>query len=104
MRSATSGGATIVKAIAAANDTQTVSMFDDVRSSCRAVAERATHVAVDGARVPAYADELRDALAAAEPHLLDGSYFAIRDPDLTANLVVTFATINFGSGFFPVVR
>ena len=63
------------------------------------MAASAAHVRIDDERLAAYARSL-DPVAAAH----DGSFFASPDAGLTTSLIVTFATVNFGSGFFPYVR
>jgi hypothetical protein len=77
-------------------------VFDRVRQACAAVAERATLVSVDEDAL----DRLAAKLAGAEPPALlpeeqphDG-----RDEDAVAAEVVAWNAVNFGSGWFPVLR
>jgi Potential Queuosine, Q, salvage protein family len=74
-----------------------VGLLDEVRSSCRAVAETARFVSIDldAARPPAEADP--PALDP-EAHYLEGS------PEDVAAYVLTLDAINFGSGWFPTLR
>src|SRR5688500_19932226 len=72
-------------------------LLDEVRSSCRAIAETARFVSIDldAARPPTEADP-----PALEPeaHYLEGSA-----EDVAAYLL-TLDAINFGSGWFPTLR
>jgi hypothetical protein len=72
-------------------------LLDEVRSSCRAVAETARFVSIDldAAREPEHAGP--PALDA-EAHYLEG------DPGVVAAYLLTLDAINFGSGWFPTLR
>jgi Potential Queuosine, Q, salvage protein family len=72
-------------------------LLDEVRSSCRAIAESARYVSIDlgAARAPAEADP--PALDP-EAHHLEGS------PEHVAAYILTLDAINFGSGWFPTLR
>jgi hypothetical protein len=72
-------------------------LLDEVRSSCRAIAETARFVSIDlgAARPPAEADP--PALDP-EAHYLEGSA-----EDVAAYLL-TLDAVNFGSGWFPTLR
>jgi Potential Queuosine, Q, salvage protein family len=72
-------------------------LLDEVRSSCREIAETARHVSIDldAARPPAEADP--PALDP-EAHYLEGS------PREVAAYLLTLDAINFGSGWFPTLR
>ncbi len=72
-------------------------LLDEVRSSCRQVAESARWVSIDldAARPPAEADP--PALDP-EAHYLDGT------PGDVAAYLLTLDAINFGSGWFPTLR
>jgi putative queuosine salvage protein len=74
-----------------------VELLDEVRSSCRAIAETARFVSIDldAARRPAEADP--PALDP-EAHYLEGSA-----EDVAAYLL-TLDAVNFGSGWFPTLR
>ena len=77
-------------------------MLDEVRAACRAVAERATHVRIDHARIPAYAASLP--LEQARVPELDLTHHYLGKPPETVAFVVTLDTVNFGSGYFPHLR
>jgi hypothetical protein len=72
-------------------------LLDEVRSSCREIAESARFVSIDldAARPPAEADppELDS-----EAHYLEG------EPPDVASYLLTLDAINFGSGWFPTLR
>jgi Potential Queuosine, Q, salvage protein family len=72
-------------------------LTDEVRSSCRAIAERARFVSIDVDRLsdvePAPAPVLDP-----EPHFLEGS---VED---VASYMLILDSINFGSGWFPTLR
>ena len=74
-----------------------MSLSDDVRAHCAAVAASARSVAIDRAALAAY-----DAQPAAhidpELHELDG------EPEDVARGLLTLDSINFGSGWFPTLR
>jgi Potential Queuosine, Q, salvage protein family len=72
-------------------------LTDEVRRSCRAIAESARSVSIDlerlGAVEPSAPPELDP-----ERHFLEGT------PDDVAAYMLTLDTINFGSGWFPTLR
>jgi putative queuosine salvage protein len=72
-------------------------LLDEVRSSCRAVAETARFVSIDldAARLPA---ETGPPALDPEAHYLEG------DPGDVAAYLLTLDAINFGSGWFPTLR
>jgi hypothetical protein len=72
-------------------------LLEEVRSSCRAIAETARFVSIDleAARPPAEADP--PALDP-EAHYLEGS------PEDVATYLLTLDAVNFGSGWFPTLR
>ena len=74
-----------------------MSLSDDVRAHCAALAASARSVAIDRDALAAY-----DAQPAAhldpELHELDG------DPEAVARGLLTLDAINFGSGWFPTLR
>jgi Potential Queuosine, Q, salvage protein family len=72
-------------------------LLDEVRSSCREIAETARYVSIDldAARPPADSDP---AELDAEVHYLEGA------PDDVATYLLTLDAINFGSGWFPTLR
>ena len=77
-------------------------LLDQVRLACRDVAARATWVTIDRDRLPAYAASLRrDGLP--EPAWDLATHFR-GDPEATAAFVLTLDSVNFGSGWFPLLR
>jgi Potential Queuosine, Q, salvage protein family len=72
-------------------------LLDEVRATCREVAETARHVAIDldAARPPPQSDP--PALDP-EAHYLEGA------PEDVAAYLLTLDAINFGSGWFPTLR
>jgi Potential Queuosine, Q, salvage protein family len=74
-----------------------MALLDEVRSSCRRIAETARFVSIDldAARVPAETDP--PALDP-EAHYLEG------EPEHVAAYLLTLDAINFGSGWFPTLR
>ncbi len=79
-----------------------MSLVDEIREGCAWVAERATHVTVTEAALPAYAAALPGPEATpgpdAEAHVIDGPR------ELRAAFFLTLDAINFGSGWFPTLR
>jgi hypothetical protein len=72
-------------------------LLDEVRSSCRRIAETARFVSIDldAARAPAETDP--PALDP-EAHYLEG------EPEHVAAYLLTLDAVNFGSGWFPTLR
>jgi Potential Queuosine, Q, salvage protein family len=72
-------------------------LLDEVRSSCRAIAESARFVSIDldAARAPA---EAGPPALDPEAHYLEG------EPGEVAAYLLTLDAINFGSGWFPTLR
>jgi hypothetical protein len=77
-------------------------LFQRIRAACAQVAARAEWVTIDAARLEAFADEL--ARCPPSPSSADPAHHALDDPDHTLAYVVTLNAINFGSGWFPVLR
>lgn len=75
------------------------SLTDRVRSSCKAVAEKAVHVQVNYDYVQPYAS-LLPLEQAVSPELDIDTHF-LRFDDDTVAYYLTLDTINFGSGYFP---
>jgi len=74
-------------------------LFDEIRAACATVADHATHVGIDEEAL----DRLAATLVADAPALLpeeqpDG------DEEAMATEVVVWNAVNFGSGWFPVLR
>ena len=80
----------------------TGSVLDEVRAACQVVTERASHVRVDRARIPAYAASLP--LDQARAPELDREHHYLGAPGETVAFVVTLDAVNFGSGYFPHLR
>lgn len=77
-------------------------VFDEVRAGCARVAGLARHVRIDAQRL----DDLVLRLAEDPPATpsLDPAHHALADPAHTLAYVVTLDAINFGSGWFPLLR
>ena len=72
-------------------------LLDEVRSSCRAVAETARFVSID-------LDSARPPAEAGPPALYPGAHYLEGTPGDAAAYLLTLDTINFGSGWFPTLR
>jgi Potential Queuosine, Q, salvage protein family len=72
-------------------------LLDEVRTSCREIAESARHVSIDLGAAKPPAEPERPALDP-EAHYLEGA-----SEDVAAYLL-TLDAINFGSGWFPTLR
>lgn len=76
--------------------------LDRVREVCQEVAGRAKYVRIDRDRIADYAASISDEeLRLPE---LDPDYHYLGHGEDTAAYVVTLATINFGSGYFPALK
>jgi Queuosine salvage protein len=74
-----------------------VSLTDDVRASCRSIAERARRVRIDVDRL--------SQLDPGEPPALDaGRHFLEGAPEEVAHFMLVLDSVNFGSGWFPTLR
>ena len=78
------------------------SLFDEIRSGAAWVAERSSLVRIDDERLRAYAAEL-PLSEVANPVLDPGAHFLGRGEDTVAYFVILDA-VNFGSGWFPILR
>lgn len=76
-----------------------MSILEQVRSSCRLVADQADRVRIDVDRIPAYAGELAAAGSGAPE--FDAEHHFRGDVENTAGYVLCLDSINFGSGWFP---
>lgn len=74
-------------------------VFDNVRTACRKVADRATRVRINYDRLCAYAQTL-PVRNAASPELDPHSHYLGHGDDTVA-FFLTLDSINFGSGYFP---
>ncbi len=79
-----------------------MSIIDEVRLGCAAVAGKATFVRINEKQIPDYAATLPLG-EAASPELDTDRHF-IGDPADTAAFFLTLDSINFGSGYFPHLR
>jgi hypothetical protein len=77
-------------------------LLDDVRTGCKAVAERAMHVRINPHLLPAYAASLP--LEQAQAPVLDPEYHYLGAGANTVAFVLTLDAVNFGSGWFPHLR
>lgn len=78
------------------------SLFDQIRAASRAVAADGRFVRIDYDRLPAYAASLA-AGGLPEP-VYDTAHHVRADPETTAAFVLTLDAVNFGSGWFPLLR
>jgi hypothetical protein len=79
----------------------TASVLDEIRAGCAAVAERARSVRIDDARLREFALEL---VAQPPPEDADPSRRPWDEDETTLAFVVTVDAVNFGSGWFPLLR
>jgi hypothetical protein len=79
-----------------------VSIFDEVRAAAAEVTRRARSVAIDEDALAA----LAGALASERPGVpeLDPGHHALATPEATLAFVLTLNAVNFGSGWFPLLR
>jgi len=77
-------------------------VFDEIRTACRAVAERAQSVRIDHARISEVARSL--ALGAAPRPVYDRAHHFLGEEAATVSYVLALDTVNFGSGYFPHLR
>ncbi|MFP8873198.1 MAG: queuosine salvage family protein [Myxococcota bacterium] len=77
-------------------------LFDDIRASTRAVAERARSVRLDERRAAALAEELAGTFDPTSG--LDPAHHPLATPEDTLAFVVIMDAINFGSGWFPFLK
>ena len=75
-----------------------LSLFENIRTACREVAERARYVHLKLDALPAYVAllPLRDLHPTYDP-----VHHYLGPPDATATYVLTLDAVNFGSGYFP---
>lgn len=79
-----------------------MTIFTDIRSACRHVAETATLVRIDPARLAAYARDFP--VAELGQATLDPATHYLGHGKDTLLFVVALDAINFGSGYFPHVK
>ena len=78
------------------------SLFERMRAAAARVAAQARFVHIDDAGIAAAADSMPDNLAAAESD--DPAHLCFDDPADTLAYVLCVDAVNFGSGWFPVLR
>ena len=78
------------------------SLIENVRTVCKAVADRATHVQINYDDIPSYSSSLIPTQTIS-PELDSNSHY-LHHGDDTAAFFLTLDTINFGSGYFPFLR
>jgi Queuosine salvage protein len=76
-----------------------VTVLDEVRSSCAAIAASSRFVRIQGDSLAAYARSLP--LESLRAPSLDPDTHYIGEPEPTLGYLVTLDAINFGSGYFP---
>jgi hypothetical protein len=81
---------------------ETAGILDRVRASCAEVVRRARSVRIDDERLDALARELARGAPAAPD--VDPSHHRLATTGATLALVITLDAINFGSGWFPLLR
>jgi len=79
-----------------------LSVFDAIRAAAREVAARARFVHIDREALAALADRLAGDLPA--PGVEDPAHLRLATSAETIAFVVTLDAVNFGSGWFPVLR
>jgi hypothetical protein len=78
-----------------------MSVLDEIRSTCAAVAAQSSRVRIVEDRLDAYAAELRAAERVPDD---DPGRMRLESVDDTVAFVVALDAVNFGSGWFPVLR
>ena len=77
-------------------------MFGELRAACAAVAGRARHVGIDDAALRRLAETLRADLG--RPLPADPAHHRLGSDAGTLAFVITLDAVNFGSGWFPLLR
>ena len=77
-------------------------LLEQVRAGCKSVAERAAHIQINYDLIPSYAAALPD-LKTIQPEHDPKSHY-LGQNDNTATFFLTLDTINFGSGYFPLLH
>lgn len=80
----------------------TTNVFDTIRSACCTVSERARHVHIETARIPAWVEPFLNRPLTVPS--MDTTSHIVSDPPTTVAFFVTLAAVNFGSGDFPNLR
>jgi hypothetical protein len=76
-------------------------VLEEIRATCAAVAAQATQVRIDDARLATYGAELASSSPVDDD---DPGRLALGTVEETVAFVVALDAINFGSGWFPVLR
>ena len=79
-----------------------VNFLEKVRTTCRAVAEKAIHIRINEDLIPSYARSL-PLQNANSPELDPQSHYLNHGRDTLA-FIITLDSINFGSGYFPYLQ
>ena len=74
-------------------------LLKQVRTACKAVAERASHIRINTDFIPTYADTLPLESTIRPEH--DAEHHYLSHNENTAAFFLTLDSINFGSGYFP---
>jgi hypothetical protein len=77
-------------------------LFGEIRAACAEVARRARHVRIDAERGDALALELVG--GAVDDDLHDPAHHRVGDDADTLAFVIALDAVNFGSGWFPLLR
>ena len=79
-----------------------IALTEQVRTACNSVAERSMHVHINYDRVASYASLLP--IEQAQSPELDPQSHYLNHGDDTAAFFLILDTVNFGSGYFPLLR
>lgn len=79
-----------------------MNVLDDIRAAAAAVADRARFVEIDSASLKALAERLAQDLEV--PAEEDPAHMRLAGDEDTLAFVITLDAVNFGSGWFPVLR
>lgn len=79
-----------------------MSIFNEIRAQCAAVAAEARFVRIDRSKLEETARRLAPAAALAP--ILDPHFHYVGDASTTIAYIVTLDTVNFGSGWFPHLK
>jgi hypothetical protein len=77
-------------------------VFERIRAAAARVAALARHVRIDAAGLAALCERIASAPPLATPP--DPAHRPLRDPEQTLAFVLSLDAINFGSGWFPLLR
>lgn len=77
-------------------------LLDRVRELCREVTGRAQYVSIDEERIPEYASAITQ--NDLRPPVLNADYHYLGEDEDTVAYILTLSAINFGSGYFPILK